>query len=62
MPLQQHLQKNDVLAQPYSLMIITDHLLKCPINKEVAKQVIYPYGFVNSKFRINSLKRVRDAM
>lgn len=40
-------------------MIITDHLPKWLINKAEAEQIIYPYGSVNIKFRVNGLKRIR---
>lgn len=40
-------------------MIITDHLPKWLINKAEAKQIIYLYGSVNIKFRVDSLKRIR---
>lgn len=57
--LSQHLLAEDLLAHPYSLMIITDHLPKWLINKAEAKQIIYLYGSVNTKFRVNGLKRIR---
>lgn len=40
-------------------MIITDHLPKWLINKAKAKQIIYLYGSVDIKFRVNGLKRIR---
>lgn len=49
----------DLSAHPYSLMIITDHLPKWLINKAEAKQLIYLYGSVDIKFRVNGLKRIR---
>lgn len=58
--LSQHLLAEDLLAHPYSLMIITDHLPKWLINKAEAKQIIYLYGSVNIKFRVNGLKRIRS--
>lgn len=57
--LSQHLLAEDLSARPYSLMIITDHLPKWLINIAQAKQIIYLYSFVNNKFRVNSLKRIR---
>lgn len=57
--LSQHLLAEDLLAHPYSLMIITDHLPKWLINKAEAKQIIYLYGTVDTKFRVNCLKRIR---
>lgn len=57
--LSQHLLAEDLLAHPYSLMIITDHLPKWLINKAEAKQIIYLYGSVDTKFRVNGLKRIR---
>lgn len=57
--LSQHLLTEDLSAYPYSLMIITDHLPKWLINKAEAKQIIYLYGFVDIKFRVNGLKRIR---
>lgn len=54
-----HLLAEDLLADPYSLMIITDHLPKWLINKAEAKQIIYLYGSVDIKFRVNGLKRIR---
>lgn len=58
--LSQHLLAEDLSAHPYSLMIITDHLPKWLINKVKAKQIIYLYGFVDIKFRVNGLKRKGD--
>lgn len=46
-----HLMGEDLLACPYSLMIITDHLPKWLINKKEAKQIIYLYGFVDNQVR-----------
>lgn len=43
----------------YSLMIITDHLPKWLINKAEAKQIIYLYGSVDIKFRVDGLKRIK---
>lgn len=57
--LSQHLLAEDLSAHPYSLMIITDHLPKWLINKAEAKQIIYLYGSVDIKFRVNGLKRIR---
>lgn len=57
--LSQHLLAEDLLARPYSLMIITDHLPKWLINKVEAMQIIYRYGSVDIKFRIGGLKRIR---
>lgn len=57
--LSQHLLAEDLLAHPYSLMIITDHLPKWLINKAKARQIIYLYGSVDIKFRVNGLKRIR---
>lgn len=54
-----HLLAEDLSADPYSLMIITDHLPKWLINKAEAKQIIYLYGSVDIKFRVDGLKRIK---
>lgn len=56
-----HLLAEDLSADPYSLMIITDHLPKWLINKAEAKQIIYLYGSVDIKFRVDGLKRIKGA-
>lgn len=40
-------------------MIITDHRPKWLINKAEARQIIYLYGSVDTKFRVNSLEWMR---
>lgn len=57
--LSRHLLAEDLLAHPYSLMIITDHQPKWLISKAEAGQIIYLYGSVDTKFRVNGLKRIR---